>query len=1130
MIRKIVFVVLCLAIAPITTHAQSNYAMVRGSILDPQHRSIIGARIHITAKGTGAERDVVSNSTGLYEIAGLQPGAYTLTVDSSGFKQAQQTIELEVGQQVTLDLQLSLGTETQIVTVQATGELLKTEDASVGEVVDQRSVDSLPLNGRMLIDLVLTVPGAHLSHGAAVGDLSSLYWRPGERSAVSIGGSRPNANYFLLDGATNTDPTFSTQNLSPSPDAVQEFEVQTGSYSAEMGGAGGGQINIVTRSGNSQFHGTAYEFLRNGDMDSHSFNQMGTSNFLVQNNFGASFGGPVKHAGKTFFFLNYEALRHVETDAMVDTVPTAAEDSGDFSQSGVNIYDPSTTAPNPGYNSSLPVSKANTQYIRQQFVYNGVLNVIPPARLALSQAATIMLKKYTPQPNTMNMGGSTMMGQPTVIGAGNDANNYLDRRKERMTDDQGTVRVDHSFAKGDTAFIRYSVASEYGFMPEGLPGFGLYHDNLSQQGTGAWTRVISTRMVNMASIAVSRLAMSHTTESAGTNDIVDELGITGTGFGGPKAWGAPYFTVQGFSPFGDNYLATPMKAWDTVIEGRDSLSWQIGRHSAKFGGAYQKFIWPMWGFFQNRGYYQFTNGYTTQYALNDGVSGSALADFLLELPAARQGQAGVPQMNLHQWYANGYGQDAWRLTTTTTLTYGVRYEFMSPLIDVDYTNSNLDLSSGTPQVFIGGQNGYPRGLMYANKTNFAPRLGLAQSLPRLGLVAHLAYGIFYTPVDMNTWCNQRHDVPYVFPETAQSDPYIPSIATLNFPTPVLGTTAVSFTALQLHAPAQYVQQWSASLEKQLGKETTVEVGYLGAGGFHLQRSHLINNAQPGPGLIQPRRPHPKISFVANTIFPAAVASTMTSSTFPVTTVNMLENTSQSWYDAGYVNVRRRYANGLSFLANYTFAKALENAPDFRSPMFEAATPQNNDDLNAEKGPGCDIRQRAAVSAVYNSPTFGANHLIQSLTRDWRGSVEYQAQTGFPLTISVFGDTANAGTVVGENPIRANSTGQNVFASGTRNSTTWFNPAAFAAPPAYTYGDVGRNSVYGPGLQTMDLALVRSFNLPRKSRFEARAEFFNALNHTNLGTPNRFVNTSSFGSITEVATPGREIQLSARVSF
>jgi hypothetical protein len=834
----------------------------------------------------------------------------------------------------------------------------------------------------------------------------------------------------------------------------------------------------------------------------------------------------VPHAGKTFFFVNYEALRHVQTDAMVDTVPTAAEVSGDFSQSGVNIYDPTTTTSNPNYDPSLPVSRTNPKYIREQFSYNGVANVIPPNRL--TNAASIMLNKYTPLPNSMDMGGMTMMGQPTVVGAGNDANNYLDSRKERMTDDQGTVRVDHNFANGDTAFFRYSVGSEYGFMPWGLPGFGMYHDNLAQHGTLAWSHVINPNLVNSASVAVSRLAMSHTTESASKNDIVSELGIMGTGFGGPKAWGAPYFTVQGFSPLGDNYLATPMEAWDTVVEGRDTLNWQLGRHSAKFGGAYQKFIWPMWGFFQNRGYYQYTNGFTTEYALNDGTTGSSLASFLLGLPAARQGQAGVPQMNLRQWYANAYAQDAWRLTTTTTLTYGLRYEYMSPLVDIHYTNSNLDLSSGTPEVFIGGQNGYPRGLMYANQTNFAPRLGLAQSLLRLGLVAHLAYGMFYTPVDMNTWCNQRHNVPYVFPMTSQSDPYIPSIQTLNFPSPVLGTTVVSFTALQLHAQAQYIQQWSASLEKQLGASTTVEVGYLGAGGFHLQRSHLINNAQPGAGLIQPRRPHPKIRFVENTEFPSNV--TVSSSTFPVSTINLLENTSQSWYDAGYVNVRRRFARGLSFLANYTFAKSLENAPDFRSPMFESAIPQNNDDLNAEKGPACDIRHRFALSTVYTPPAYGRNALTAALTRNWRGSVVYQAQTGFPMTISVFGDTANAGTVVGENPIRANVTGEKVFTSGTRTAIKWLNTGAFAAPAAYTFGTAGRNSVYGPGMQNLDLGLVREFAVAEKARFEARAEFFNALNHTNLGTPNRFVNTSSFGSITEVATPGREIQLSARVSF
>ena len=1112
--------------AVMAVQAQSNYAVVRGSILDPQRIPVAGARVRVEASQRGLAREVITNESGLYEIAGLQPGTYTLAVDHAGFKQAVQTLNLEVGQQATVDLQLQIGAGAETVTVHATGELLKTQDASVGAVVDQRSVESLPLNGRMLIDLVLTVPGAHISHGAATGDMNALYWRPGQRSAVSIGGNRPNANYFLLDGATNTDPTFSTQNFSASPDAVQEFQVETGSYSADMGGAGGGQVNIVTRSGSEHFHGTAYEYLRNGAMDARSFNEMDGMNFLVQNNFGASLGGRIPHAGKTFFFTNYEGLRHVKTMVMVDTVPTAAEDAGDFSQSGVNIYDPATTAPNPNYNPSLPASVSNPQYIRQQFSYQGVANVIPPGRL--SQAATIMLTKYTPQPNTMNMGGMTMMGQPTVIGAGNDANNYVDSRKEHMTDDQGTIRIDHMFRNGDSAFFRYSAGSEYGFMPWGLPGFGMYHDNLSQQGTLAWTRVISPRLVNMASVAISRLSMGHTTESANKNDIVDELGITGTGFGGPRAWGAPYFSIQGYSPLGDNFSATPMTAWDTVVEGRDSLSWQIGRHNPKFGAVYQKFIWPMWGFFQNRGFYQFTNGFTTEYALNDHSTGSALASFLLGLPAARQGQVGIPQMDLRQWYADGYAQDTWRMTSSTTLNYGVRYEFMSPLVDIEYTNSNLDLSTGTPQVFIGGQNGYPRGLMYPNTARFAPRLGLAQSVPRLGLVAHVAYGIFYTPVDMNTWCNQRHNVPYVFPETSQSDPYIPSITTLDFPKPVLGSTVVSFTGLQLHAPPQYIQQWSVSLEKQLGAQTTVEVGYLGAGGFHLQRAHLINNALPGAGAIQPRRPFPKISFVNNSTFPSNVS--VASTTFPVSTINLLENTAQSWYDAGYVNVRRRYARGLSFLANYTLAKSLDNAPDFRSPMFEPAIPQNDNDLKAEKGPACDVRHRVAVSTVYNPPAWNRNAFTRMATRNWQGSMELQLQTGFPMTISVFGDTANAGTAVGENPIRANVTGEKVFPAGTRNASTWFNPKAFAAPPAYTFGNVSRNSVYGPGIETMDLAFTRDFQLGEKAQFEWRGEFFNALNHTNLGTPNRFVNTSTFGSITEATTPGREIQLSARISF
>jgi hypothetical protein len=308
----------------------------------------------------------------------------------------------------------------------------------------------------------------------------------------------------------------------------------------------------------------------------------------------------------------------------------------------------------------------------------------------------------------------------------------------------------------------------------------------------------------------------------------------------------------------------------------------------------------------------------------------------------------------------------------------------------------------------------------------------------------------------------------------------------------------------------------------------MEIGYLGSGGFHLQRAHLINNAQPGPGLIQPRRPFSKISFVPNTVLPSNI--TVTNTTFGVSTINLLENSAHSWYDAGYVNIRRRAVRGLSLLANYTWSKSLSNAPDFRSPMFESTIPQNNNNLAAEKGPACDVKNRVALSAVYDVPAWGLNRAVRAATKDWRTSAILQAQSGFPLTISVFGDTANAGTALGENPVRANVTGQPVFGTGTRNATRWFNPAAFAAPPAYTFGNTSRNSVVGPGMETLDVSVVRSFALRETLRLETRGEFFNALNHTNLGTPNRFVNTAGFGSITEVTTPGRELQLSARLSF
>src|SRR5256886_2004340 len=405
---------------------QSNYAVLTGTVTDSEHLPVAGAAVELTAASTGAIRRAITNQQGLFEASALLPDDYELKVQASGLATSKQSLRLEVGQKRAVDITLGVGSVTEGVKVTAGSEVLQTTDASVGEVVEPTSIRELPLNGRMLIDLVLTVPGAHVGYGAQTGSTNPLYWRPGQRSAVVIGGSRPNANFFLLDGATNTDTTFNTQNLSPSPDAVKEFQVETSSYTADMGGAGGGQINIVTHSGSGQYHGTIYEFLRNGAMDASTFASMG-NNHLVQNNFGASFGGPLI-GKKTFFFVNYEGLRLAQADAQILTVPTQDEIKGDFSMSNVKIYDPTTAVKNPNYNPSLATGPSNFPYTRSQISNNQ----IPSGRI--NPLLESFLLQYLPMPNMMMVAGAA------------DSNNYLDVRNETHFQDQGTFRVDHNFS------------------------------------------------------------------------------------------------------------------------------------------------------------------------------------------------------------------------------------------------------------------------------------------------------------------------------------------------------------------------------------------------------------------------------------------------------------------------------------------------------------------------------------------------------------------------------------------------------------------------------------------------------------------------------------------------------------
>jgi len=329
---------------------------------------------------------------------------YSVEVHAPNFSPLVREITVEVGQHMTLHLTLTVTERRETIAVTATAETLKTQDVSLGEVVESKSVAELPLNGRMLLDLALTVLGAHLGHGAQTGDMSALYWRPGQRSAITIGGNRPNANYFLLHGATNTDATFNTMNFSPSPDVVQKFQVQTGSYSAEMGGAGGGQINIITKPGTNQLHGSAYEFLRKDALDARTWDEMPGTSHLSQHNYGAALGGPAI-GKKTFFFANYEGYRQTIAQTKVDTVPTANEAAGDFSDSGATIFNPLSSHANANFD---PACLSAPQIRRSCGTHFRGMS-FPPL---INTAAARMVQNYVPQPNSMGGMGMTMMGPP----------------------------------------------------------------------------------------------------------------------------------------------------------------------------------------------------------------------------------------------------------------------------------------------------------------------------------------------------------------------------------------------------------------------------------------------------------------------------------------------------------------------------------------------------------------------------------------------------------------------------------------------------------------------------------------------------------------------------------------------
>src|SRR5262249_7060344 len=381
---------------------------------------------------------------GTFEIPALQPGQYLVKVELSGFESAQLKVQLEVNQRVRLDVTLKTAGVAEQVEVRETIPLIHTTDVAVGEVIDQKQVAELPLNGRQFLELSLLVPGVHMSHGAQTGSTSALYWRPGQDAAISISGGRPNSNVYLLDGTTNTDPSFNTYVISLPPDSIRELQIQTGTYTAQLGRAGTGQVNGVTKSGTRDVRGSLYEYVRSSAFDARLFTSPEELPHFSQNQYGGTLGGPL--VKRTFFFGAFEGFRNSQGQSSIMSVPLAALRVGDFSGAGP-IYDPLTTGPNPAFDPSRPSGPSNPPFIRSLFPGNR----IPLERI--NPVALRVLRDFVPPPN---LPGAT--------------NNYLDTRARHLDNDGVNLRIDHAFPGGASLFGRYSLGNESGFTPENLPG------------------------------------------------------------------------------------------------------------------------------------------------------------------------------------------------------------------------------------------------------------------------------------------------------------------------------------------------------------------------------------------------------------------------------------------------------------------------------------------------------------------------------------------------------------------------------------------------------------------------------------------------------------------------------------
>jgi hypothetical protein len=956
------------------------------------------------------------------------------------------------------------------------------------------------LNGRQFLQLVLLVPGANPG-GRAVQQNSV---RQGQLGGLSVAGGRTNNTGFLLDGAVNIDPDYSSLNYSPAIDSIAEFQVQTAMVGAEYGRA---SVNVVTKSGTNEFHGSAWEFLRNRAVDARPFNLASALPQFQRNQFGATLGGPIVK-DRLFTFLSYEGLRVHQAGAGLTTisVPSALQRQGDFSQTRGGIFDPDTLSGG----------------VRQPFPdFRIPANRINP----LAQAGMLALPLPTDASTNTYVNANGLLKQ--------DNNNY-------------SGRMDWTATSNWNLFGRYSLSNEKALIPQTLPGRDNLNNAQSQNATVGSTYVFRSNLVNETRLAFNRLRVL-----TGLPELTFYAGSTPTQL--------PQFNVSGFPLFGGagQFTGTTggglVLVRNTTYQVYDNLSWTHGRHMLKFGGEVNNVWYNRYETPAAIGNFQFTNGFTTRTARADGT-GDALATFLLGMPAIGNRSIGPSRIDGRQWAYSGYAQDDIRLRSNLTLNLGVRYEWSPPMYDARQQISSIDyrtapspaeiFASGKtgfykPAFFVCGQSGYPDGCAYTDNNNFAPRAGIVWAVtPKT--VIRAGGGMFYANSDANPLFRLAAGLPGNIAQTLNSDNFIPRFRNFDiFGPAVIGPVQIQAAGIDLFQRTSYSLQWNFSIQRELRRDIVVEAGYLATLGIKLEQNVQPNNALPGTGAVDPRRPFLGVEYAPGTQFPSYM--NVVGNSVPVGFINFLPHSAQSNYHSGYLRFEKRFTAGLSYLGSYTFAKSITNAPQFRNAGGvngnENSPAQDSFNLRAERGlASFHLSQRWVNTFLYELPFGNGKRYLQDgiaskILGNFQISGIYTMQTGFPFTINLRGDTAGVGAGTGGIFVRPNAVpGTSAeLSNSARTTSQWFNTSAFVAPPTAAFGNVGKNTVIGPGMVNFDFVVGKTISVHERVQLQLRAEFFNSFNHPNYNIVGRILNDATFGRVLSQLDP-RQLQFALKIVF